>query len=279
MIAKRKRRLRKRGEGGYILLLVVFMATALLIVAMSVAPNILTEGKREKEKEMIWRGKQYARGIKLYTRKTGHLPTSLDDLTKPKIGSLRFMRQAYKDPMNAQDGSWRLIYVGPSGQLIGSLKPHPTNLQFGQVRGMGTPAAALAGPGAPNSGFGTVIGQVAGQVGGLNPQGPAGTPPASSGSPPATTGNPVSADQGTDTAADGDAPIPSDDAPTIMGGNIIGVGSKINRRSVIVYDHAKNYRLFEFIWDPSKDMLGVGQPGMQTGTGFGQPIGQPIGQP
>src|SRR5438876_4698968 len=37
--------------------------------------------------------------------------------------------------------------------------------------------------------------------------------------------------------------------------------------------------LFEFIWDPSKDMLGVGQPGMQTGTGLGQPIGQPIGQP
>jgi hypothetical protein len=39
---------------------------------------------------------------------------------------------------------------------------------------------------------------------------------------------------------------------------------------VIVYDHAKNYRLFEFIWDPSKDTFGMGQPGMQTGTGLGQ---------
>jgi hypothetical protein len=202
----------------------------------------------------------------------GRFPTSLDDLTKPKIGSLRFLRQAYKDPMNRQDGSWRLIYVGPGGQLIGSLKPRPANLMFGQAPGMGTPAAALAGPGAPNSGFGTVIGQVAGQVGGLNPQGPAGTAPASSGNPPGTTGNPVSADQGTDTAADGDTPVPSDDAPTIMGGNIIGVGSKINRKSIIVYDHAKNYRLFEFIWDPSKDITGVGQPGM------GQPIGVPPGQ-
>jgi hypothetical protein len=63
-----------------------------------------------------------------------------------------------------------------------------------------------------------------------------------------------------------------------MGGNIIGVGSKINKKSVMVYDHAKNYRLFEFIWDPSKDTFGMGQPGMQTGTGLGQPIGQPIGQ-
>jgi len=31
----------------------------------------LTEGRREKEKEMIWRGKQYTRGVKLYYRKLG----------------------------------------------------------------------------------------------------------------------------------------------------------------------------------------------------------------
>ena len=51
---------------------------------------------------------------------------------------------------------------------------------------------------------------------------------------------------------------------------MIGVGSKVNRASIIIFDHAKNYRLFEFIWDPSKDNFGVGQPGMQTGTGLGQ---------
>jgi hypothetical protein len=43
------------------------------------------------------------------------------------------------------------------------------------------------------------------------------------------------------------------DSP-VIGGNIIGVGSKINKRSVIVYDKAKNYRLFEFVWNPSKDV-------------------------
>jgi hypothetical protein len=43
------------------------------------------------------------------------------------------------------------------------------------------------------------------------------------------------------------------DSP-VLGGNIIGVGSKINKHSVIVYDKAKNYRLFEFVWNPSKDM-------------------------
>lgn len=274
---------RRARQQGYALLLVIFMATMLLIFATMAAPNIKIEGQREKEKEMIWRGRQYARAVKLYYRKMGHFPTSIDDLTKPKVGSLRFLRQPFKDPMNTQDGSWRLIYVGPAGQLVGSLKPQQTNLQFGQVPGMGTPAASMAAPGAPNSGFGSVLGQAIGQVGGLNAQGPAGTSSSSSGTssanPPATTGNPVSADQGADTAADADAAIPTGDTPTIMGGNIIGVGSKVNKKSVIVYDHAKNYRLFEFIWDPSKDTFGIGQPGMQTGTGLGQPIGQPAGPP
>jgi hypothetical protein len=276
MIAKRKQKLGRPGERGYVLLLVVFMATALLILAMMVAPNILTEGKREKEKEMIWRGKQYARGVKLYYRKMGRFPTSIDDLTKPKVGSLRFMRQAYKDPMNAQDGSWRLIYVGPAGQLIGSLKPPQPNLQFGQPAGIGTPVSTMNAPGTPVQPGGTGQpggGQTGAAGAGTNPPNPAN--PGNPANPSGATGTPVSADQSTDTNAQ---PIPMGDTPTIMGGNIIGVGSKINQKSVIVYEHAQNYRLFEFIWDPSKDTFGMGQPGMQTGTGLGQPVGQPPGQ-
>src|SRR5436190_12009983 len=138
----------KRGERGYALLIVIFLTTLLVLSTMAVVPNILTEARREKEKEMIWRGKQYARGVKLYFRKMGRFPTSLEDLTKPKLGSLRFMRQVYKDPMNQEDGSWRFIYVGPAGQLMGSLKP-VQNLQLPQIRGVGTPANALNGPGAP----------------------------------------------------------------------------------------------------------------------------------
>src|SRR5216683_2272027 len=134
---------RKRRDSGYALLMVIFLVTLLLISTMAVAPNILTEGRREKEKEMIWRGKQYTRGVKLYYRKLGRFPTSIDDLTKPKVGSLRFLRQAYKDPMNNEDGSWRLIYVGPAGQLIGSLKPPATPQLLGGAGQPGTPAAAL----------------------------------------------------------------------------------------------------------------------------------------
>jgi hypothetical protein len=269
---------RKRNETGYALLLVIFLVTLVLIAAVAASPDILTQGKREREKEMIWRGKQYARGVKLYYRKLGRFPTSLDDLTKPKVGSLRFMRQAYKDPMNKEEGSWRLIYVGPAGQLIGSLKPPQKNLQFPQAAGVGTPAGTLGSigsfsqPGTAGT-QGASQPQAGSQLGATTPGAATSgaTPPGTN--PPGTTGTPVSADQ-SDSGSNPDQ-VPAGDTPTIIGGNIIGVGSKVNKRSIIVYEKAKNYRLFEFIWDPSKDNLGVGQPGMQTGTGLGQPPGQP----
>jgi hypothetical protein len=84
------------------------------------------------------------------------------------------------------------------------------------------------------------------------------------------------------------------DAP-LIGGNIIGVGSKINKRSIMVYDRATNYRLFEFIWNPSKDLANAlnqqinapnqnpqgtapAQGGFGQG-GFGQQNNSPLIQP
>jgi hypothetical protein len=316
-------------QDGYALMMVIFFTALMLIGAMAVAPRILQEGKREKEKEMIWRGRQYVRGVKLYYRKMGRFPTSVDDLTKPKTGSLRFMRQAYKDPMNAEDGTWRLIYVGPAGQLIGSLKP-PQTLQlptggpglgtaastvatnsagpaggssaFGSSSGFGsfgssaanggaTSANAAQAPGAasPTGGGGGSPAQSAAQPGDPNAQGAAPNggqagAPGQSGVATGPGGSPASAD--TSGATPGDAmSTPQAIAPTstapIIGGNIIGVGSKISAPSVIVYEKAKNYHLFEFIWDPSKDTTIAGQAPLQTGTGLGQNIGtnpSPFGQ-
>jgi hypothetical protein len=290
---------RKRGaQRGYALLMVIFFTALLLISTMVAAPRILTEGKREKEAEMIWRGKQYVRGVKLYYRKMGRFPTSLDDLTKPKTGSLRFMRQAYKDPMSTGDGTWRLIYVGPAGQLIGSLKP-PQTLQLPTGGpGLGTPVANMAGNNQQQpSAFGSSSFGNAGSMGGSaaagagaaqgnNPQAGAQPPnadpnAANPGQPgaPGQPGQPTDASQaGTDAngAASADSSTQqgsgNSQTPEIIGGNIIGVGSKASGKSFIVYEKAKNYHLFEFIWDPSKDTTIAGQP-LQTGPGLGQPVG------
>lgn len=146
-------------ERGYAYLMALFMVVSLIIASQVAVRNVLIEGRRERENEMIWRGQQYVRAIRLYYRKTGHYPSNLDDLKKgmPELHFLRFA--AYKDPMKKDDGAWRFIYVNAAGQIIGSVKyatlqqmaimdmnggklpqPKPAD-QSGQL---GIPASALA---------------------------------------------------------------------------------------------------------------------------------------
>src|SRR5260370_30535862 len=112
---------RKRGQSGYALLMVVFMAALMIITAAAIHINFLTQGRREKEDELIWRGQQYARGVRLFYRENGRFPTSLDDLIKPGVG-VRYMRKAYKEPMNTVDRSLPLLDVGPPGQSHSSVQ-------------------------------------------------------------------------------------------------------------------------------------------------------------
>jgi len=103
------------------------MVATMVLLAAAATPNILTLGRRLREQEAIWRGNQYVRAIRLYYQKNGKYPSNLEDLTKANAAGVHFLRKAYKEPMNSSDGSWRLIYVTPTGQLIGSVHYH--NLQ------------------------------------------------------------------------------------------------------------------------------------------------------
>jgi hypothetical protein len=284
---KRRRQIRcaRRAESGYALILIMFFLAMLILLMTEAAPTVLSSIQREKETEMVWRGKQYTRGVRMYYLKMNRFPTSLDDLTKPKTG-IRFMRQAYKDPMNQVDGSWRLIYVGPNGQLIGSLNDRTIS-----ISGVGSPMAGAQGAGAllssgnstsltsfgansqNSSGFGM------NPSAGTNPNGAMGTALANGTAPANSSGN-------ADDPANQDPTQPHSlagpmDASNTIGGNIIGVGSKVNKASFLVYEKAKNYRKFEFIWDPSKDTTvgrasaGIGnQNGVNPATGNGaNPMG------
>src|SRR5271168_4338782 len=102
----------RSGEAGYTLLFAVFLAASMLIMLTVVSLKITTQGQREQEEEMVWRGHQYERGIRRYVQKFGRYPTKIDDMVKATSG-VRYMREAYKDPMNKADGSWRFIYVTP----------------------------------------------------------------------------------------------------------------------------------------------------------------------
>ncbi len=148
---------RRRGNGGnegYALVFVLFLMALVIIGAATATLDQLTEGRREKEAVMIWRGKQYQRAIGLFYKKLGRFPTSVDDLVKVQNGEERFLREAYKNPMN-KDGTWRFVYVTPAGQLIGSVMY--TSLQqmafIDQQRRLGLASGAATSPAALSSMF------------------------------------------------------------------------------------------------------------------------------
>ncbi len=226
-------------QAGYALLMVVFMAAVVLLAVVAAAPRVLTQGQREKEEELVWRGGQYTRAVRMYHRKYGRFPQSLEDLSKTK-GGLRFLRKPYSDPMNSADGSWRMIYVAPTGQLIGSLK-HRSPIQLSGLVGRpaGGPPGKAQRAGPSGAGTGAETPGTDQTTPGTTPETPAAAQPSSQGTP-----------GGTDTPPEG----------KVFGGNIIGVGSKINKPSLRIYDGATNYREWEFIWDPTKDVVVTGQP-------------------
>ncbi len=216
---------RRHGEAGYSLLMAVFMIATIIVFTTVALPNLLTQGRREREEETIWRGEQYERAIGLHFRKLGRYPGKVEDLTRQTNG-VRFLRQAYPDPMNKEDGSWRFIYVGPNGQLIGSLRRVSLlqSLMATPTLPGATPAATLAQQGA-NPGGPPGAGALGAGTAPTNPQNPATTPNPLESQPQPLTG-------------------------AVLGGSIIGVGSKVKKSSLRVYQGGDTYEQWEFIWNP-----------------------------
>ena len=124
--AVRKRRAktvrhRRSQEGGFAFLLALGLIVFVVAMSLIWLEQGATQHRRQVEEEAIWRGNQYARAIRLYFHKTGNYPQDLEALQKG-LPDLHFLRQAYKDPTNQADGSWRFIYVNAAGQIIGSTK-------------------------------------------------------------------------------------------------------------------------------------------------------------
>jgi type II secretory pathway pseudopilin PulG len=94
-----------RVSGGYAMA-GLLVALAVMAILMSVAlPTWRQAAQREREEELIFRGKQYARAIELYQRKYANaFPQNFDVLVEQ-----RFLRKMYKDPM-VEDGQFQLLY-------------------------------------------------------------------------------------------------------------------------------------------------------------------------
>ena len=86
---------------------VIFIAILTILIA-AVGPSIGTIMRREREEELLFRGKQYARAIALFQRRYGRYPTDLKELyfNRPRV-----IRHLWKDPMCNCD-NWKLLIQG-----------------------------------------------------------------------------------------------------------------------------------------------------------------------
>lgn len=301
-------------ESGFAYLMALFMLLFMLIASSAAILDLRTERRRQREDEMIWRGNQYVRAIRLYYRKTGHYPQNLDELQKglPELHFLRFA--AYMDPVNKSDGAWRFIYVNAAGQIIGSVKyASLQQMALMDMNGGKMPTTTSGLPGMPPvspTGSTSAFGQSSSSATGTQPsQGATAPPSGSSTSPDSGAGQNATPAQPSQTAPTSQ-PAPSQPAspqsgqagagvfgnpiaqqPTgpvdgpVIGGFLTGVGSTVDEPSLKVYDGGTNYNQWEFIWNPIEDQaravqqgLGQGQgilPGLLGPGGSGGLMGQP----
>jgi type II secretory pathway pseudopilin PulG len=101
--------------------LLVGMTVASILIA-AVLPLVSAQAQREREAELIFRGLQYAEGIRVFRRRFGRYPHSRKELAEVKP---RSVRKLWKDPMT-KDGEWAIISAaGTPVQPVGGTGPRP----------------------------------------------------------------------------------------------------------------------------------------------------------
>jgi len=121
-------------SSGYMFIMLLFLLTVMAIGLMVAYPVWKTQVQREKEEELIFRGKQYVEAIRLYQAKNpGRLPKTLKELHEKK-----FLRRLYPDPM-VKGGEWDIILQSGGGAAR-------QGAGRGSGRGSGSPQEVIVAP-------------------------------------------------------------------------------------------------------------------------------------
>ena len=132
-------------QRGYILLGILIFVAVMMIALSATLPAIGTAIKRDREEELVHRGKQYQRAIQLYYRKFGRYPSSLEQLEN--TNNLRFLRKRYVDPITGKD-EWKLV-------RFGTALPKPPPPYLPNAAGIGTGSTGGISGGTPAGQNGT----------------------------------------------------------------------------------------------------------------------------
>jgi type II secretory pathway pseudopilin PulG len=209
--------------------------TSVLLVTLSGAIiNWQKAMQREREEELIYRGKQFMRAVELWQRKfPGTYPTTLDALLS--TNNTRFLRKKWKDPIT-NSNEWRLLKVNPDGSISG-LTVIPGSNPLGPSSFGGSSSGSSSGSSGRTTG---------GTLGGTSSSSSTGTGTAS-----AQRGS-------TQTRAGQSAFNP------VLGG-IVGVASKSEKESLKTYNGRSKYNEWEFVFIPRGPQAGAGPNAPQGG--------------
>jgi hypothetical protein len=232
-------------------------------------PVYVFEARRQKEQLLIDRGNEYKHAVRLFVRRFGIYPASLDALQG--TNNMRFLRHRFVDPFTQKD-DWRLLHVGPAGKLVDSRVNPPG------IDGQNTTVAPSSSDSQSGSDGQTVIDPV--------PSRPPAVPANASNSDSGSNPQIAEQDPSTPLLQPGQAAQLADNSPnatsaegqsqpgqsqpdnrssssssspsmpgTVMGGGIAGVASSAEGRSIKAVKKQTDYSLWEFYYDPTEDVL------------------------
>ncbi len=130
---------RMRKTEGYTLIMLMFVLFVMSLGLMVAVPVWHTQIQREKEEELIFRGKQYVEAVRLFQiKKPGAFPKDFEELIEEKC-----LRKLFKDPMTTS-GEWNVVLLtqGPSTRRTRSAQGGRRNIR---QRGSGEQSGGPAG--------------------------------------------------------------------------------------------------------------------------------------
>ena len=145
-------------DSGSALLIVFVFAAVIAILLYREMPVAVFEAHRQKEELLIDRGNEYKHAIKLFVRKVGTFPPSIEALES--TNRMRFLRHKFDDPFTGKP-DWRMLHAGPGGMIIDS----KVNTNKNALDANGKPVAGNTG----TSGSGSNTGFGAATNTGINP--------------------------------------------------------------------------------------------------------------
>lgn len=281
-----------RNQRGYALLTILLGLALMAIFAGALASSLKFTIQRDREEELIHRGVQYSRAIRVFYKKFGRYPVSLDELEN--TNQMRFLRKRYKDPMNCKLGKcqdFKLLHYGEvqmsmsgigGGGIAGATSVSQmaagaassgafgqSSSAFGQSGSFGQSSSGFSSSGFGSSstfgsssfgsGSSSSFGSSNGSFGSSSNSSSSQNQTSNSGTgTDSTTSGTQSSDSSSSNSpsatGNGSSNSANGQPGQIIGGPIVGVATTNKDRTIREYNHKKKYNDWAFIYDPGQDM-------------------------